>query len=151
MHCPVHCPKPKGQVQKSIRTQYPYGKKVFWAVQLLIQWLSYLGLPQMTIELDAREDRISIGVELNLTAHSLERITIRDGKVMLSEAIPTDKFRYPTVKINLSDLGFSFSVRFMKEHLDLFWHSSPRQSQDSGGLIGTFVSVCVCVWGGGIW
>ena len=108
-----------------------------------VTWIRTLGLifsdppsGKIAIRLESNGSIISINSKGNFTAKNLASISVGRGGVMLHGATPTDGFRYSSVRVDLEDLGFSFSVKFMREHLDLFWHSSQQQSRDSDGLIG---------------
>ena len=56
--------------------------------------------------------------------------------VLISEASPTKGYTQPLVHIDLKDVELSFSIKFMTEHLDLYWHSTGQKLADSHGLIG---------------
>ncbi len=110
-----------------------------------VTWIGTLGLvlrdrksslKQTAIKLESKGASISIGSKGNFTAKNIASISMRNGRLLLSEATPTNGFRYPTVRINMEDLGISFSVKFMRQHLDMFWHSSQQQTTDTNGLIG---------------
>ena len=38
--------------------------------------------------------------------------------------------------VDLQDADLRFNIKFLDEHLDLFWHSTGQQIRDSHGLIG---------------
>lgn len=113
-------------------------KKATWIGTLGLVFRDHqnLTLKDLAIRLESKGAIISVKNKGNFTAKTLSAISIKNGKLLLLEATPTDEFRYPMVRISLEDLGFSFSVKFMREHLDLFWHSSMEQSDESDGLIG---------------
>ena len=46
------------------------------------------------------------------------------------------------VYVDLQDVGLSFTIKFMNEHLDLFWHSTGQVITDSHGIIGELISLC---------
>lgn len=45
-------------------------------------------------------------------------------------------FKYPAVYVDLQDVELKFTIKFMNEHLDLFWHSTGQGIGDSHGIIG---------------
>ena len=75
-----------------------------------------------------------------MEAKNVEKLTFNEGKLTISEAAPFEGFHYPSVLVNLQDVGFSFTIKFMSEHLDLFWHSTGKNTKDSHGIIGELVS-----------
>lgn len=89
-----------------------------------------------TLKLVAIGSIISLNTKANFSAKNIASINVASGKFAVTEATPTEGFRYPLVHIVLEDAGMSFSVMFKREHLDLFWHSTELQSEDSHGLIG---------------
>lgn len=89
------------------------------------------------IRLESNGSIISINSRANLSARNIDSISIKKGVIGISETTPFEGFRYPSVHIILEDFGLSFSVSFKREHLDLFWHNTELQREDSQGLIGT--------------
>ena len=81
-------------------------------------------------------NEIYIDDQMVLKARNIEKITIQNGKVMISEAPPMESYKQPFVRVDLNDVELSFSIKFMTEHLDLFWHSTGQKTADSHGLIG---------------
>ena len=86
----------------------------------------------------AKENMVYIGDKVVLHARNIERLTFTNGKLTISEAPPFKGFKYPEVLVDLHDVSLSFSIKFMNEHLDIFWHSTGVQAVDSHGLIGMF-------------
>ena len=84
----------------------------------------------------AIENEIHIDNQMVLQARNIEKITLENGKLTVSEAPPIDGYKTPFVRVNLNDVDLSFSVKFMTEHLDLYWHSTGQKTTDSHGLIG---------------
>ncbi len=87
---------------------------------------------------EATKQEIRVGDKVTLQAKNIERMTVRNGKLSLSEAVPVEGFRYPQVLVSLEDSGLSFTIVFKNEHLDMFWHSAGQQNEESHGLIGEF-------------
>lgn len=109
-----------------------------------VTWIGSLGLVfrhhniKTAIKLESFGSAISIDGRANISAKLISSIVVKKGMFHLSETTPFDGFRHPFVQFNLEDVGLSFSVMFKKEHLDLFWHSTQHQSEDSHGLIGIY-------------
>ena len=84
----------------------------------------------------AGENTINIDHHMVLEARNIEKITFEKGKMTVSEAPPTEGYKHPFVHVDLKDAELSFSIRFMTEHLDLYWHSTGQKMANSHGLIG---------------
>ena len=93
------------------------------------------------LRFDAKTNRIHIRDKIALEARNIERLTFSNGKLTISEAPPVEGFKYPEVRVDLQDAGLSFTVKFMNEHLDLFWHSTGQVIKDSHGIIGGSIIV----------
>ena len=118
-----------------------------------VTWIGSLGMVihQMTeyqgsnftkITFTAKSKEINIGGKVTLHATKVDKLTFENGKISISEASPTaTRFRnahYPSVTVNLREVGLHFTVMFVgDQHLDLFWHSSV-QDDNSHGLIGKY-------------
>ena len=111
-----------------------------------VTWLGTMGIvinnngykkSNMTkLRFEAIKNLIHIDNQMILEARNIERITLKNGKLMISEAPPTEGYKQPFVRVNLKDVELSFSIKFMTEHLDLYWHSTGQKTADSHGLIG---------------
>ena len=110
-----------------------------------ITWIGSLGLVmhgssygsdnKTFIRLESLASTISINHKIMLRPADIEHISVINGKLKISEIAHFSKgFRYPLVRFNVA--GVSFSVIFKREHLDLFWHSTQQQIENSHGLIG---------------
>lgn len=84
----------------------------------------------------ARPRRIFIDDKATLYPKNINKIVVKNGRVSISQSEPTIGFRYPSVLVILVDSGLTFTIRFMNEHLDMFWHSTAQQHSHSHGLIG---------------
>ena len=112
-----------------------------------VTWIGSLGLVihgstfgednKTSIQLTSRPPLISINNNVKLHPRDIELITVIDGKMRVTEAQFTMGFKYPSVKFTVA--GISFSAVFKREHLDLFWHSTQQQTENSHGIIGTYV------------
>ena len=82
---------------------------------------------------------IYIGDKTKLHAEDVEKITFSNGKLTLAEAAnesPRRNSRHE-VRIDLTDLGLSFMVWFVKgNHLDMNWNNVLEQPEQSHGIIG---------------
>ena len=91
---------------------------------------------------EARSKKIFIGDKVELAAKNLERLTFKNGKLTISEAPPVEGFRYPSIYVDLKDVEIAFTMKFMSEHLDIFWHKTGDKTTNSHGIIGKSSSVC---------
>ena len=110
-----------------------------------VTWIGTLGIIaknattghiQTKLKFEALPWRVSIIDKATLYPKNIEKIVIKNGKVSISESMPTVGFKYPSVLVILEDSGLKFTVKFMNEHLDMFWHNTAQQHSDSHGLIG---------------
>ena len=88
------------------------------------------------LRFEAVKNKIHVDDQMVLEARNIEKITIQNGKLMISEAPPVEGYKTPFVRIDLNDVELSFSIKFMTQHLDLYWHSTGQKTADSHGLIG---------------
>ena len=115
-----------------------------------VTWMGSIGITVMNIgyknfksnatslRFVAKENVVYIGDKVVLLARNIEKLTFTNGKLNISEAPPVEGFKYPEVLVDLQDVSLSFSIKFMNEHLDIFWRSTGVQTVNSHGLIGTF-------------
>ena len=111
-----------------------------------VTWLGNMGIvvnnngykkSNMTkLRFEAIKNKIHVDDQMVLDARNIEKITIQNGKLTISEAPPMEGYKQPFVRVDLKDVELSFSVKFMTEHLDLYWHSTGQNLADSHGLIG---------------
>ena len=111
-----------------------------------VTWLGTMGIvinnngykkSNMTkLRFEAIKNKIHIDNQMVLEARNIEKITFENGKLTISEAQPTEGYKQPFVRVDLKDVELSFSIKFMTEHLDLYWHSTGQKTADSHGLIG---------------
>ena len=97
---------------------------------------STTGHIQTKLKFEALPQRISIIDKATLYPKNIEKIVIKNGKVLISESKPTVGFKYPSVVVILEDSGLKFTIKFMSEHLDMFWHKTAQEHSNSHGLIG---------------
>ena len=113
-------------------------EEVTWigSLGLVIHTSNYRGDNGTSIRLESLTPSISINNKVKLHPARIDQIAVIDGKLRVSEVAHFSKgFKYPSVRFNVT--GISFSVMFKREHLDLFWHSTKQQTENSHGLIGT--------------
>jgi len=79
---------------------------------------------------------VHIAEKVTLKAKNIEKLTFHEGKQTISEAPPKEGFQYPAVKVNLNDVGLTFTIKYTGSHLGMFWHSVGEQREDSHGLVG---------------
>ena len=88
------------------------------------------------LRFETKDKNIYVGDKVTLLAKNIEKLSFSNGKMTISEAPPFESFRYPSVLVDLQDVGLNFTIKFMSEHLDLFWHSTGKKSEDSHGIVG---------------
>ena len=119
-----------------------------------VTWLGTMGIvvnnngykkSNMTkLRFEAILNKIYIDDQMVLDARNIEKITIENGKLVISEDAPTEGYKQPFVRVDLKDVELSFSIQFMTEHLDLYWHSTGQKTADSHGLIGRWPNLIKC-------
>ena len=89
------------------------------------------------LRFEARTRKVHVGSKKELDVSRVEKLVIRNGKLVITETMPVkETVEYPSVNVDLQDLEIAFAVKFMKEHLDIFWHRTGKMIHDSHGLIG---------------
>ena len=111
-----------------------------------VTWLGSIGIVVINkaykktnhtfLRFEAKENKIYYGDKLVLEARNIKKLTFNNDRLIISEAPPVEGFKYPSVYVDLQDADLRFTIKFMNEHLDLFWHSTGQQVRDSHGLIG---------------
>lgn len=115
-------------------------KEVTWlgSIGVVVANTQYQGSNMTKLKFDVDTKEVHIGEKVTLKAKKIEALTFHKGKLSISEAPPKKGFRYPAVKVNLNDVGLSFTIKYTGNHLDMFWHSVGEQREDSHGLIGMY-------------
>ena len=96
-------------------------------------------MPPSYLRFETKGKKIYVGDKVTLEAKNIEKLNFNKGKLTISEATPFEGFQYPSLLVDLQDVGLNFTVNFMNEHLDLFWHSTGKNTKDSHGIIGELV------------
>lgn len=111
-------------------------EEVTWigSLGLVIHGSSYGENNRTSIRVDSNPPSISINTNVRLQPRDIELITVTNGKLRITETEFTEGFKYSSVRFNVA--GISFSVVFKREHLDMFWHSTQQQTENSHGIIG---------------
>ncbi len=111
-----------------------------------VTWIGSLGIVvtsrkmnETKIRFEAKEKMIYIGEKLSLHVRRVEKLTFSDGKMTVSEGFRGNSGGHFRVGVELVDIGLSFSVNFVKEHLDLTWNKVGRQPPKSHGIIGKYL------------
>ena len=85
---------------------------------------------------DARDHTINIGSTITLKVNTVKELVSNNGSLSIVERDhPTSSPHHSAVKVLLNDVGLHFTIVFEKEHLDMKWHSSVKDS-NAHGLIG---------------
>ena len=94
------------------------------------------------LRFEAESKMIHIGDKVSLVARSVKKLTVVNGKLSVAESDPsTAKSSHPQVQVDLKDVGIAFTVRFVKDHIDLVWNQVRKQPKDSHGIIGESFSL----------
>lgn len=108
-----------------------------------VTWIGSLGIVvtsrkmnQTKIRFEASEKMIYIGEKLSLHVKRVEKLTFSKGKMSISEGFHGKNNGHFRVGVELVDIGLSFSVDFVKNHLDMTWNKVGRQPPNSHGIIG---------------
>ena len=116
-------------------------EEVTWlgSIGLVIHNSAYKRSNDTALRFEAKGKMIHIGDKITLKARKIGKLTFSNGKLTISEAPPVEGFKYPAVLIDIQDAALSFTIKFMNQHLDLFWHSTGQVITDSHGIIGESV------------
>lgn len=111
-------------------------EEVTWigSLGLTIQGVSYRRDNKTSIRLECKPPMIIINRNVKLNPRDIELIKVVNGKLRITNAEFVEGFKYPSVNFDVA--GISFTVVFKREHLDMFWHSTQQQIENSHGLIG---------------
>ena len=114
--------------------------EVTWlgSIGIVIHKSGYKRSNTTTLRFEAIKNTIHIGDKITLKAMNIEKLTFSNRKLTISEAPPIEGFKYPAVYVDIRDVALSFTIKFVNEHLDIFWHSTGQETSDSHGLIGEF-------------
>ena len=114
-------------------------EEVTWigSLGIVIQNSYFQGSNTTRIRFESKINEIHINDKVILDAKNIEAITFHNGKLLISEGPVIETFHYPSVRVNLNDLGMSFTVNFTGQHLDMMWNKL-KETEDSHGLIGYF-------------
>ena len=115
-------------------------EEVTWlgSMGIIVQNSQYKTSDATYLRFETKGKKIYIGDKVTLLAKNIEKLSFSNGKLTISEATPFEGFRYPSVLVDLQDAGLNFTIKFMNEHLDLFWHNTGKNTEDSHGIIGMF-------------
>ena len=95
------------------------------------------------LRFEAEEKKVYIGDKVTLLAQKVDRLTFRNGKLTISQVSRPKSAKYYMVYVDLQDVGLSFSVKFIRKHLDMTWKWVDHQPTDSHGLIGKKTTECI--------
>ena len=119
-------------------------EEVTWigSLGIVVKNAHYQGLNTTKIRFDSKVNLIHINDKVTLEAKNIDVITFRDGKLLISEGPMIERFHYPSIRVNLDDLGMKFTVNFTGEHLDMMWNSIVGNTH-SHGLIGEIEKIII--------
>lgn len=110
-----------------------------------VTWIGSLGMVVRSkkanttskLRFEASSKTVHVGDKVNLKAQSVKKLTFNNGKLTITESDPSiRKHTNPQVEVDLKDVGISFTVTFVKSHLDMTWNKVKPQPKDSHGIIG---------------
>ena len=115
-------------------------EEVTWigSLGIVVQNTNFQGRNVTKIRFESDKKEICINNRMTLQAKNIESLIFKGGKLLISEGPMNEKFHYPSVKVNLEDLGLTFTVKFTGEHLDMMWNNMIGNSH-SHGLIGEII------------
>ena len=115
-------------------------EEVTWigSLGIVVQKTHYQGMNVTKIRFESDKKEIHINNKMTLQAKNIESLTFKGGKLLISEGPMMEMFHYPSVRVNLDDLGLAFTVNFTGEHLDMMWNTIIG-STNSHGLIGEII------------
>ena len=105
----------------------------------------YQGSNKTSLRFEAKDDKIHIGDKVTLDARGIHSLVFRNNKMFITEAESGKKIVYPSVTVNMDDVGLHFTIRFVGEHLDIYWDDVAAQSPEASGLIGMTLCIKVLV------
>ena len=115
-------------------------EEVTWlgSMGIIVQNSQYKNSNATYLRFETKGKKIYVGNKVALQAKNIEKLGFNKGKMTISEAPPYEGFRYPSVLVDLRDVGLNFTIKFLNEHLDLFWHKTGKRIKESHGIIGEF-------------
>ncbi len=126
----------------------PTREEVTWigSLGVVVRAATYGDSNVTKIRFEAGERKVYVGDKATLVADRVERLSIGDGRLVISESSGRKGARRKQHKVfvDLTDYGLSFSVQFVKFHLGLMWRRVYQQPRNSHGLIGELVSWLPC-------
>jgi len=112
-------------------------EEVTWigSVGIVVQNSHYKQSKATYLRFETKGKKIYIGDKVVLEAKNIEKLIFVEGKLTISEAPSFEGFKSPSVVVDLQDVGINFTIKFMGEHLDLFWHNTGIHTEDSHGRL----------------
>ena len=115
-----------------------------------VTWIGSLGMVVRSkkanttskIRFEALNKMVYVDDKVSLNAQSVKRLTFANGKLTVTESDPTVRKGgiHPQVEVDLQDVGIAFTVRFVKDHIDMVWNKVRKQPKVSHGIIGKDVA-----------
>ena len=96
---------------------------------------SYHGNNKTTLRFEASGKILYVNEKNQFLAQDLSKVTFAHGKVMISTVSRSEKSSNNTsIHIHVVELGFSFSVEYIQDHLDILYYSIPVATTTSSYL-----------------
>ena len=105
---------------------------------------SYQGNNKTSLKFDAKDEKVHIGDKVTLDAHAVQCLEFKNNKMYITEATSEQKGTYPSVTVCMEDVGLHFTIKFIGEHLDIYWNDVAAQAPESSGLIGKLLNCSEC-------
>ena len=119
-------------------------EEITWigSLGVVVQHAAYKKSNTTKMRFDAKEQTIYINNGVSLLAKRVERLTLANGKLTITEGLRRRGDRKPEVEVDLVDVGLHFTIRFVKKrHLDMVWNRVNLQPSDSHGIIGKLLNL----------
>ena len=109
-----------------------------------VTWIGSLGVVINTkknttkIRFESSTKTIHINNKATMSAGKIDSLVLEKGRMTISEASDVRKRDHslPEVNVVVVEAGISFSVKFMKSHIDMVWHKTGNKLTKSHGMIG---------------
>ena len=118
-------------------------EEITWigSLGIVVKGMSYRQSNVTKLKFEALGKKVFVGNKVTLMAQRVGKLTFGGWRLLVAESGGQENLlkKRHEVQVDLLDVGLSFSVRFVKNHLDLTWKKVEKQPRDSHGLIGMVV------------
>lgn len=118
-----------------------------------VTWIGSLGIVVRSkkantskIRFEASNNMVYVDDKISLNAHNVKKLTLANGKLSVTESDQTvRKNAHTQVQVDLHDVGITFTVYFVKDHIDMVWNKVRKQPKDSHGIIGEYSYIIISI------